>query len=567
MQTLRRVTILARLGQAALLVLLLGSMLVTSACGGDPQVQQQASQSKTELDGALKHASDIGVPPTLLQPIIQQEQQLTSTGSPFSLFNEQSATLYYRNLTSRYTQLKIQTEGITASATEQLHTQAQQDLQTFQNTLSQYQKQGLPVQNFSKLLTNYQTQLALARLPKEYSNLSASARTATQSLNLMKIASERLKTLKDVINWMQNAHLDVGALQGQYQADQQALANATLPSQFINLNALIDAQYQQAVVHSTQALPYVTEAKLNDFAQQIKLLQSYGMDASAYQKKLDADRQALKKTMTMQEFADFAKKVDADIASMRMDLLKGQARYLVQQFHQRVDSWGRSHMYHNKYDGRDYILNSGYTLAGIGSDLDQELAWAQSAEDFQAVINDANDAIFNHQMLEQDYNNKTPYNQPHASDLQLLEHYKVMKGQVIVVSLVGQALRLYQDGKLVRAFLVTTGRYERPSLPGFWTTQSRESPTIFKSNEPKNSPYWYPDTPIHYAILYRWGGYFIHDSWWRVDYGPGTQFPHYDSGGDQFFAGNGSHGCVNVQEEQAAWLYQNTNWQTKIIIY
>jgi lipoprotein-anchoring transpeptidase ErfK/SrfK len=130
-----------------------------------------------------------------------------------------------------------------------------------------------------------------------------------------------------------------------------------------------------------------------------------------------------------------------------------------------------------------------------------------------------------------------------------------------------QALRVYQDGNLVRAIQVTTGQEALPSLPGVWQVLARESPTVFKSPDPPDSPYWYPDTPIHYAILYHSGGYFIHDSWWRADYGPGTQFPHYDSGGDEAFAGTGSHGCVNVPLDQAAWLYSNTNWQTQIVIY
>ena len=128
-------------------------------------------------------------------------------------------------------------------------------------------------------------------------------------------------------------------------------------------------------------------------------------------------------------------------------------------------------------------------------------------------------------------------------------------------------MRLYQNGKLVKSFLVTTGRVELPSLPGDWTVQNRQSPTVFKATEPKGSPYWYPDTPINYAILYHWGGYFVHDAWWRVNFGPGTQFPHYDVGGDEAFAGNGSHGCVNVQEQQAAWVYSHTDWNTQIVIY
>ena len=43
----------------------------------------------------------------------------------------------------------------------------------------------------------------------------------------------------------------------------------------------------------------------------------------------------------------------------------------------------------------------------------------------------------------------------------------------MIVSLAGQAMRLYEDGKLVRAFLVTSGRAERPSLPGLWSIQER----------------------------------------------------------------------------------------------
>jgi len=158
------------------------------------------------------------------------------------------------------------------------------------------------------------------------------------------------------------------------------------------------------------------------------------------------------------------------------------------------------------------------------------------------------------------------YNQSHATDMQMISHYR-LKGQIIVVSMVEQALRLYQDGKLVRAFYVTTGRFERPSLPGYWTVQDCKSPTVFKSTEPPGSPYWYPDTPIQYGILYHWGGYFIHDAWWRNDFGPGTQFPHNDSAGTDSFNGNGSHGCINMQKDEAGWLYAHTGWNTQILVY
>jgi len=38
-------------------------------------------------------------------------------------------------------------------------------------------------------------------------------------------------------------------------------------------------------------------------------------------------------------------------------------------------------------------------------------------------------------------------------------------------------------------------------------------------------------------------------------------------GGDESFSGNGSHGCINMPEDQAGWLYNNTGYNTAVIIY
>ena len=95
----------------------------------------------------------------------------------------------------------------------------------------------------------------------------------------------------------------------------------------------------------------------------------------------------------------------------------------------------------------------------------------------------------------------------------------------------------------------------------------REHPTQFKSTEPPGSAFWYPPTPIKYALEYHAGGYFFHDSWWRADYGPGMNFPHYDSGGDETFAGNGSHDCMNMIPNDVQWLYSQIGWGTPVILY
>jgi lipoprotein-anchoring transpeptidase ErfK/SrfK len=560
----RRVPSLAR---GMLVVLLLSLMLLTSACGGNTQLQQQASQDQEKLASLLHQAQVIGVPSSLLQPIFKQEQELSSTRPPISIFNDQPINDYYSNLITRYSQLQVQVQGVITICTEQAEAQAQHDVQNLQTALSQRRAQGLPVQYFAQQFLQVQTLLATAKYPKDYVAVSNKAGTATQALNLMQAAAHQLSTFKTTIALMGAAHLDVTAMQMLYQNDQQALASATMPLDFQNLSVLIDAQYQLAVVHTTEAIPYITSAKWSALEAQVQQLKTYGMAITAYQKRLNADKVMMNNTKTLHDYQLFARQVDADIASMHDDLVQGEATYLVKQFHQEAAAWGQTHVYHDSFDGKNYPLDGGYLQQGIGDLLDQDLSWSYTPADFQSMVDEVNNELFNLHMLEANYNDKTPYNQVHATDMQMLNHYKLQKGQVLMVSLTEQAMRIYQDGRLVKAFYVTTGRVELPSLPGVWPTLDRKSPTVFKSPDPPGSPYWYPDTPIHYAILYHWGGYNVHDSWWRVDYGPGTQFPHTDSGGDQTFAGNGSHGCINMQEDQAAWVYNHTDWNTTIMVY
>ena len=559
--TSRRVT------QVMLVMLLLGLTVLTSACGGNAQSQQQASQNKTRLDQLTQHALSIGIPATLLSPILKQEQKLSSTGAPLSLFSDQPATDYYTNLANQYSTLLGQTQQLITTSTDQYQYQAQNDLQVFQQALARRSSQHIGnVQPFSDTYTNDQLLFSSAKYPKDFVLVSQEAQKATDALGLMGATYIQLTTFKNTIDQMQQAHIDVTAMQTQYQSDLQDFNNATKSSEFRNLSKLIDAQYQLAVVNSIAALPYVSAAKLSEFKSQLNLLKTYGMDASAYQKRYNADQAQMNNARTIQDYLDMSAHIDADMTSMHNDLIQGASSYLIGALDRAARAWGQAHLYHDKIDGNKYILDAGYTLNGIGFWLNRELGWAYTPQDFQSVVDDENNEFFNLHMLEADYSDKTPYNRPHATDFQMINHYHV-SGQIIAVSMVEQAMRVYQNGKLVKAFYVTTGRVERPSLPGYWTVQDRKSPDVFHSTEPKGSTYWYPDTPIQYAILYHWGGFFLHDAWWRQDFGPGTQFPHTDSGGTGFWNFDGSHGCINMRTQDAAWLYANSNWNTQILVY
>jgi len=544
-------------------------MLLITACGGSPQSQAQVNQNKVRLDQALQHARSIGIPDSALQPIIKQEQQLNSTGAPFTFLNDQPVTDYNTNLASHYQQLEVQTEGVISSISDQFNIQAQQDMQFFQSSLSaQQQRKVGNTQAFSALYNKDASLLAAAQYPKDYAAISNDARKVTAALALSSTTFNQLNTFKTTINQMEAARLDVTAMQTQYQNDLDTFNIATTSIEFQNLGTLLNAQYQEAVVNSIQALPYVSTAKLGEFKTQLALLKTYGMDASPYQPLYDADQAAMKKASSIPSYLAISQKIDADIASMHDDLTQGASHYLINALDHEANVWGQAHAYHDKFDGNNYIYTAGYTLPGIGFWLNRELGWAYQPSDYQAVVDEENNEFFNMHMLEQDYSDTTPYNQVHATDRQMMKHYPGLQhGTVLMVSQVEQAMRVYRDGKLIRAFHVTTGRVERPALPGVWSVQDRKSPDEFKSTDPPGSIYWYPPTPIQYAILYHWGGFFVHDAWWRVNFGPGTQFPHYDVGGDETFAGNGSHGCINMQSNDAGWVFANTDWNTQIAQY
>ena len=126
-------------------------------------------------------------------------------------------------------------------------------------------------------------------------------------------------------------------------------------------------------------------------------------------------------------------------------------------------------------------------------------------------------------------------------------------GKVVVVSLSHEWLHAYQNGKEVYNTAVMTGRPALITPTGTYHVFIKLSPTTFYSPFPPGSPYWYAPTHINYALEWRGGGYFLHDSYWHSVYGPGTNTWHYDPvDGWQ----EGSHGCVAMPITAASWLYQ-----------
>ncbi|MGH2509899.1 MAG: L,D-transpeptidase, partial [Ktedonobacteraceae bacterium] len=540
-------------------------MFLLSACGGDTHLQQQTTSVQTQLAQQLQQAKMNGVPDDQLQPIIQQEQKLQSTSAPFSL-SDAPINAYYKNQTTQYQHLQSQLQEVVGIATGQDQGLAQQNLHGFQQALSTQQTQKVgDLQAFSLHYANDVHLLATAHTPNDYLAVSNDAVAAINTLRLLSTTYTQLVIFKSTIAQMQQADLDVTAMQSEYTGDLSVFNSATTSDGFQKLGTMLDAQYQLAVVTSTASLPYVGLAKLNEFQSNLSLLTTYGLDASSYQKSYDADKAAMAQAATLDQYIAVSNKINSDMSSMNNDLVRGASSYLITELNQEANAWGQSHLYHDTFDGNSYILDSGYTMNGIGYWLQQENSEASTPADYQSVVNDENNELFNLQMLEQDYTDTTPANQPHQTDLLMMQHYPSLQhGTAIIVSMVEQIMRVYVNGALVRTIQVTTGQVERPSLPGFWPTQLRKSPNEFTSDDPPSSPFWYPPTHINYSILYHGDGYFLHDAWWRTVFGQGTQFPHKDY---EIGSHNGSHGCINMPLDQAAWLYTHTDYTAQIAIY
>ncbi len=308
------------------------------------------------------------------------------------------------------------------------------------------------------------------------------------------------------------------------------------------------------------------QTQLRAFQQWIALMQQFQGNTSSYQQTYTSDQRALRSARTNATYHTALNTLTEHVDHIKIAALKAEAGDLQQQLNQQYTAWSQAHTYHDAYNNTTYHLGFEYGPDGMGGIISDDLSSAKTLADYQQAVEDASTALTSFRAYKDNVNNPTPWNKAHVSDLLLMQHYGFTNQKVVVISLSEQTMRVYDGAQLVKAFHVTTGRPARPSLPGSWQVENKLSPTVFKSDAPVGSTYWYPDTPIHYALLYHSGGYFIHDSWWRDDYGPNTQFPHVDSSGDSF-SFDGSHGCVNVTTNNAAWIYQYADTHTHVLIY
>jgi lipoprotein-anchoring transpeptidase ErfK/SrfK len=132
----------------------------------------------------------------------------------------------------------------------------------------------------------------------------------------------------------------------------------------------------------------------------------------------------------------------------------------------------------------------------------------------------------------------------------------------IVVSLDQQKLWAYDGDKAELESLVTTGNQALPTPEGTFQVLTKQKNFTFHSPWPKGSPFYYPDSPTSFAMMFDDGGYFIHDAPWRHKFGPGSNLVAGQPGEET----TGTHGCVNVPLDAQAKLFAWTDLGTPVVI-
>ncbi|MGH2516487.1 MAG: L,D-transpeptidase [Ktedonobacterales bacterium] len=587
--------LLASVGLLAVLV-----SVLLSACA--PSAHDSALQNKARLDHEIATArATVAAPDSLLLPIQTQEQALaagTASGTDAS----------YQSAAAGYTRLYNAVVAIEKMTPDQARTQTAGDIQQLSDAIQSVQKQGfVEIAQYLPRLQQAQQQFAAAATTKEYFQVDQVVGTQLTAVNDISPVYQQLQGLDTLIS---NRESQLGLTSAQPQPLQCVIGdnnnyftpdptvNVTPPAQptyefqqwpsqdlslfraassaqqYDALTALIRAQTTQLSADASEMAPTQAATLLQTFQTNVQTYQQGGGKDTQYSRQAAQDTQTLAAAKSLSDYAAFAKIVQQQMQAMALPLIQVQTQADLQTLKKLV-AQGQTKTIYDSYNGISYPDDYEYALqqpnaecsdcqVGIG-DAEARFQSAQTLADYQAVDQEIQTLTTNLQAMLQDIGDKTPANQPHQEDISLLKHYGIMSGKVVVVSLFEQAARMYDNGKLVASILVTTGNPDLPSPPGVHCAWGKMTNYLDKSPYPKGSPYYYNPTPIHYGLLYSDYGFFMHDAWWRTDFGGHNNLPHYDP----IAFNSGSHGCINVPYSAYAqqWAFDWLDYGTPIVVY
>lgn len=119
---------------------------------------------------------------------------------------------------------------------------------------------------------------------------------------------------------------------------------------------------------------------------------------------------------------------------------------------------------------------------------------------------------------------------------------KTDNGKLIIVILSEQKVYVYQNGALLKTFIVSTGVPQHPTVTGHYKIYVK-----YTSATMSGEGYYLPNVPW---VMYFYQGYSFHGTYWHHNFGHPM-----------------SHGCVNMYTPDAQWLFNWANVGTSVWIY
>ena len=111
----------------------------------------------------------------------------------------------------------------------------------------------------------------------------------------------------------------------------------------------------------------------------------------------------------------------------------------------------------------------------------------------------------------------------------------------IVVELGEQRVYAYEDGRLVKTLLASTGLPQTPTVQGEYSIYYK-----IDSQTMSGPDYYLPGVPW---VMYFYKGYGLHGTYWHDNFGQPM-----------------SHGCVNLRTPDARWLYEWAQIGTPVLV-
>jgi lipoprotein-anchoring transpeptidase ErfK/SrfK len=112
----------------------------------------------------------------------------------------------------------------------------------------------------------------------------------------------------------------------------------------------------------------------------------------------------------------------------------------------------------------------------------------------------------------------------------------------IEVNLRTQTLYAYRGNQIINAFLISSGTSAFPTVTGTYQIYAKYSQYTMRGPD-----YDIPDVPY---TMFFYKGYSIHGTYWHNNFGTPM-----------------SRGCVNMNTEEAAWIYENAPVGTYVFIH